>query len=93
VKTQTTAQTVEVRADGEGLVSHAGAFLLAQLSDRVGLTEALSGAMAPSRERRSAHDPGRVLRDWPGEPDTPQIEEQEFPRPEYQHRPVAELRP
>ncbi len=29
VKTQTTAQTVEVRADGEGLVSHAGAFLLA----------------------------------------------------------------
>lgn len=63
MKTQTTRQTVEVRADGEGLVSHAGAFLLAQLSDRVGLTAALSGAMAPSRERRSAHDPGRVLRD------------------------------
>jgi Transposase DDE domain group 1 len=63
VKTQTTAQTVEVRADGEGLVSHAGAFLLTELADRIGLTEALSEAMAPSRERRSAHDPGVVLRD------------------------------
>lgn len=63
VKTQTTAQTVEVRADGEGLVSHAGAFLLVELADRLGLTAALSEAMAPSRERRSAHDPGVVLRD------------------------------
>jgi hypothetical protein len=63
VKRQTTAQTVEVRADGEGLVSHAGAFLLTELADRIGLTEALSEALAPSRERRSAHDPGVVLRD------------------------------
>ena len=63
VKTQTTRQTVEVRADGEGLVSHAGAYLLTELADRLGLTTALSEAMAPSRERRSAHDPGVVLRD------------------------------
>jgi Transposase DDE domain group 1 len=63
VKTQTTRQTVEVRADGEGLISHAGAFLLVELADRLGLTAALSEAMAPSRERRSAHDPGVVLRD------------------------------
>jgi hypothetical protein len=63
VKTQTTRQTVEVRADGEGLVSHAGAFLLTELADRMGLTAALSEAMAPTRERRSAHDPGVVLRD------------------------------
>jgi hypothetical protein len=63
VKTQTTSQTVEVRADGEGLVSHAGALLLVELADRTGLTAALSEAMAPSRERRSAHDPGAVLRD------------------------------
>ena len=55
--------TVEVTADGEGLVSHAGALLLVELADRVGLTEALSGAMVDTRERRSAHDPGRVLRD------------------------------
>jgi hypothetical protein len=63
VKTQTTTQTVEVRADGEGLVSHAGAFLLVELTDRLGLTAALSAAMASTRERRSAHDPGVVLRD------------------------------
>jgi hypothetical protein len=63
VKTQTTRQTVEVRADAEGIVSHAGAQLLAELGDRVGLTAALSEAMAPTRERRSAHDPGVVLRD------------------------------
>lgn len=63
VKTQTTAQTVEVRADGEGLVSHAGAFLLVELADRLELTAALSEAMAPTRERRSAHDPGVVVRD------------------------------
>lgn len=63
MKTQTTAQTVEVRADGEGIVSHAGAYLLVELADRLGLTAALSAATAPSRERRSAHDPGVVLRD------------------------------
>jgi len=63
VKTQTTRQTVEVRADAEGIVSHAGAGLLAELVDRVGLTAGLSDAMAPTRERRSAHDPGVVLRD------------------------------
>lgn len=63
VKTQTTCQTVEVRADGEGLVSHAGAYLLVELADRLGLTASLSAAMAPTRERRSAHDPGVVLRD------------------------------
>lgn len=63
MKTQTTRQTVEVKADAEGIVSHAGARLLAELADRVELTPALSEAMAPTRERRSAHDPGVVLRD------------------------------
>jgi len=55
--------TVEVTADGEGLISHAGVVLLAELSDRSGLTAALSGVLAGTRERLSAHDPGRVLRD------------------------------
>jgi Transposase DDE domain group 1 len=55
--------TVEVTADGEGLVSHAGVALLVELADRAGLTGALSAALAITRERRSAHDPGRVLRD------------------------------
>ena len=63
VKRTTHLGTVEVTADGEGLISHAGAALLVELADRVGLTGALSGALAPTRERRSAHDPGRVLRD------------------------------
>jgi hypothetical protein len=63
VKPKARFGTVEVTADGEGLVSHAGVALLVELADRVGLTGALSAAMVETRERRSAHDPGRVLRD------------------------------
>jgi hypothetical protein len=55
--------TVEVTADGEGVVSHAGAALLAETADRIGLTDALSQGLASMRERRGAHDPGRVVRD------------------------------
>ena len=55
--------TVEVTADGEGVVSHAGAALLAGTADRIGLTDALSRGLAPIRSRRGAHDPGRVVRD------------------------------
>lgn len=56
-------ETVIVSPDAEGLVSRAGAVLLVELADRAGLTAELSAALAPTRERRSAHDPGRVLRD------------------------------
>ena len=63
VKATTRRETVEVTADGDGLVSHAGAALLAELADRVGLTGALSKAVSITRERRSAHEPGRVIRD------------------------------
>jgi len=63
VKPELRPKTVEVTADGEGLVSHAGTALLAELSDRLGLTKALSQALAATRERRSAHDPGHVVRD------------------------------
>jgi Transposase DDE domain group 1 len=52
-----------VTADGTGQVGHAGSALLVGTADRIGLTRALSQAMAPTRERRSAHDPGVVLRD------------------------------
>jgi hypothetical protein len=55
--------TVEVASDGEGLVSHAGAGLLAEAADRLGLTAALSEGLAGMRERRGGHDPGRVVRD------------------------------
>jgi hypothetical protein len=55
--------TVDVASDGEGLVSHAGAGLLAEAADRLGLTAALSEGLAGMRERRGGHDPGRVVRD------------------------------
>jgi hypothetical protein len=55
--------TVEVTSDGEGLVSHAGSALLAQIADKSGLTGALSLRLAGLKQRRSGHDPGRVVRD------------------------------
>ena len=54
---------LQITADGTGQVSHAGSALLVGMADRAGLTRALSEAMASTRERRSAHDPGVVLRD------------------------------
>jgi hypothetical protein len=56
--------TVEVTADGAGLVSHAGTALIAQVADTtVGLTGALSLRLAGIKQRRRGHDPGRVIRD------------------------------
>jgi hypothetical protein len=52
-----------VTADGAGVAGHTGSRLLADMADVVGLTDGLSAAMAPTRQRRSAHDPGRVLVD------------------------------
>lgn len=54
---------LEVTPDGNGLVSQAGTFLLAEVADRIGLTKALSAGLSGVRERRSVHDPGRVIRD------------------------------
>jgi len=50
-----------VTTDGEGLVSHAGTGLLAEMADRSGLTEAMSVAMASCGIRWHTHDPGVVL--------------------------------
>jgi hypothetical protein len=55
--------TVEVTADGAGLVSHAGSALLAQVADKLGLTKALSVRLAAIKQRRRGHDPGRVICD------------------------------
>src|ERR687896_2379500 len=55
--------TVEVTADGAGLVSHAGSALLARVADKLGLTGALSRRLAGLKRRRRGHDPGRVIRD------------------------------
>lgn len=55
--------TVDVTADGEGLVSHAGSALLAAVADKTGLSAALSAGLAGTRRRGGGHDPGRVIRD------------------------------
>ena len=55
--------TVEVTSDGAGLVSHTGTALVAQVADKVGLTNALSLRLAGIKQRRRGHDPGRVIRD------------------------------
>ena len=55
--------TVNVSADGDGLVSHAGSALLAQVADKTGLTRALNGAVAEPGLRAGSHDRGRVIRD------------------------------
>jgi hypothetical protein len=50
-----------VTPDGKNLVSHAGAALLAELADRVGLTEAMAEAMAECGIAWRIHHPGVVL--------------------------------
>jgi Transposase DDE domain group 1 len=55
--------TVDVDADGAGLVSHAGTALLARVADKLGLTGVLSLRLAGVKRRRRGHDAGRVIRD------------------------------
>src|SRR5215211_975925 len=52
---------LEVSADGEGIVSHAGLALLRGLADKTGLTTGLSRALASTR--LLVHDRGRVVAD------------------------------
>lgn len=59
----TSRPKLTVTTDGDGVASHAGTRLLADLADRTGLTAALGEALDPTRQRRSDHDPGRVLVD------------------------------
>ena len=54
---------IVVTTGGRGVVSHAGARLLCELADDVGLTGALSEAMALTKQRRRGHDRGQVLVD------------------------------
>jgi hypothetical protein len=56
-------KTVDVAADGTGLSSRAGTALLALVAARLGLTDGLIAALAGTRERRSAHEPGQVFCD------------------------------
>ena len=54
---------LEVTADGQGIVSHAGLVLLRALADRTGLTGGLSRVL--TTPRLLVHDRGRVLADLP----------------------------
>jgi Transposase DDE domain group 1 len=50
-----------VTTGGRGVVAHAGARLLCDLADDLGLSLGLSAAMAPTKRRRRGHDRGKVL--------------------------------
>jgi hypothetical protein len=63
VQATTTRPTVTATADGEGVVSHAGSRLLADVADRTTLTAELAEALAGLRKPRARHHPGRVLVD------------------------------
>lgn len=54
---------LSVTTGGKNVVSHAGARLLVDLADDLGLSEGLSAAMAPTKARRRGHDRGGVLVD------------------------------
>lgn len=54
---------LKVTGDGNGVVNHAGARLLGDLADALGLSAAMSVAMAPTKQRRRGHDRGDVLVD------------------------------
>ena len=58
----TPAARFEVTCDAEGLTSRAGTALLTGLSDRIGLTAGLVGALSV-HSRSVRHEPGRIVRD------------------------------
>jgi hypothetical protein len=63
VNATTQSLPVEVTCDGVGLTSRSGTALLPALTDRVGLTGALTDALSHLFSRRVARDPGRIARD------------------------------
>jgi len=63
VKRNARRPNVTVTTGGQGVVAHAGARLLCDLADELGLVGALSAAMAPTKQRRRGHDRGQVLVD------------------------------
>jgi hypothetical protein len=63
VQATTTRPKITATADGEGVVSHAGSRLLADVADRTALTAQLSEVLGGLCRPRARHDPGRVLVD------------------------------
>jgi DDE family transposase len=63
MKRNSTRPRLVVTGDGRNVVGHAGARVVCDLADALGLTEGLSAAMSPTKLRRRGHDRGRVLVD------------------------------
>jgi len=63
VKRNRRGPRLKITGDGTGVVNHAGTRLLADLADHLGLTGAMSVAMAPTKQRRRGHDRGETLVD------------------------------
>lgn len=54
---------LRVTTGGKGVGSHVGSRLVADMADVTGMSESLSVAMAPTKQRRRGHDRGDVLVD------------------------------
>jgi hypothetical protein len=63
VKVTGSRPKITVKADGRGVVGHAGVRLLSDLADATGLTGGFGEALVGSRRRQGGHDPGRVAVD------------------------------
>jgi hypothetical protein len=63
MKRNSTRPRLSVTGGGRNVVGHAGARVVCDLADALGLTDGLSAAMAPTKQRRRGHDRGRVLVD------------------------------
>jgi Transposase DDE domain group 1 len=63
VKNTARRPKITVSADGRGLVSQAGALLLAETLRVTGLGEGLSAGLARWRAPRAVHDPGKIFAD------------------------------
>jgi Transposase DDE domain group 1 len=63
VQATRTRPRFEVTCDGDGIAGHAGAVLLGELADRLGLTRALGWRAGRTQTSRHRHDAGAVLRD------------------------------
>jgi hypothetical protein len=55
---------ITVSADGKGLVSQAGALLLAETLRAPGCARGLAAGLARWRAPRAVHDPGKILLIW-----------------------------
>ena len=58
--------TVDVVVDGDGLVGHAGSRDARPVSDKTGLSRALSRELAALQKRAGSHDRGRVIQGLSG---------------------------